>query len=155
MSSEANEKSFIELFFLYLPNEVRRSVEEVVDAVTPATIARNDVLLSRRRNEIGELRDYLRDYFVKLLTSAVDSAIEEAVDEAVEKASSASSAASSRSASGVAGTVGTASTAAPSRTSTGSSSSSGTPYSPPGFIHGGTRRHKKKKLSTRRAHRVR
>ena len=152
MSSEANEKSFIELFFLYLPNEVRRSVEEVVDAVTPATIARNDVLLSRRRNEIGELRDYLRDYFVKLLTSAVDSAIEEAVDEAVEKASSASSAASSRSASGVAGTAGTA---APSRTSTGSSSSSGTPYSPPGFIHGGTRRHKKKKLSTRRAHRVR
>lgn len=152
MSSEANEKSFLDLFFFYLPNEVRRSVEEVVDAVTPATIARNDVLLSRRRNEIGELRDYLRDYFVKLLTSAVDSAIEEAVDEAVEKASSASSAASSRSASGVAGTAGTA---APSRTSTGSSSSSGTPYSPPGFIHGGTRRHKKKKLSTRRAHRVR
>jgi hypothetical protein len=149
MSSEANKKSFLDLFFFYLPNEVRRSVEEVVDAVTPATIARNDVLLSRRRNEIGELRDYLRDYFVKLLTSAVDSAIEEAVDEAVEKASSASSAASSRSGSGVAGT------AAPSRTSTGSSSSSGTPYSPPGFIHGGTRRHKKKKLSTRRAHRVR
>ena len=143
MASEAKEKSFLELFFFYLPNEVRRSVEEVVDAVTPATIARNNVLLSRRRNEIGELREHI----IKVLTGAVDNAIEEAVDEAVEKASVASSAASSRSASGV---------AAPSRTSTGSSTSSGTPYTP-GFEYGtgGTRRHKKKKLSTRRAHRVR
>jgi hypothetical protein len=142
MASEAN-KSFLELFLFYLPGEVRRSVEEVVDAVTPATIARNDVLLSRRRNEIGQLRSY----FVELLTGAVDSAIEAAVDEAVEKASVASSAASSRSSSGT--------TAAPSRTSTGSSTSSGTPYTP-GFEYGtgGTRR-RKKKLSTRRAHRVR
>ena len=142
MASEAKEKSFLELFFFYLPNEVRRSVEEVVDAVTPATIARNNVLLSRRRNEIGELREHI----IKVLTGAVDNAIEEAVDEAVEKASVASSAASSRSASGV----------AVSRTSTGSSTSSGTPYTP-GFEYGtgGTRRHKKKKLSTRRAHRVR
>jgi hypothetical protein len=144
MASEAN-KSFLELFLFYLPGEVRRSVEEVVDAVTPATIARNDVLLSRRRNEIGQLRSY----FVELLTGAVDSAIEAAVDEAVEKASVASSAASSRSSSGTAGT------AVPSRTSTGSSTSSGTPYTP-GFEYGtgGTRR-RKKKLSTRRAHRVR
>jgi hypothetical protein len=142
MASEAN-KSFLELFLFYLPGEVRRSVEEVVDAVTPATIARNDVLLSRRRNEIGQLRSY----FVELLTGAVDSAIEAAVDEAVEKASVASSAASSRSSSGT--------TEAPSRTSTGSSTSSGTPYTP-GFEYGtgGTRR-RKKKLSTRRAHRVR
>lgn len=142
MASEAN-KSFLELFLFYLPGEVRRSVEEVVDAVTPATIARNDVLLSRRRNEIGQLRSY----FVELLTGAVDSAIEAAVDEAVEKASVASSAASSRSSSG--------SAVAPSRTSTGSSTSSGTPYTP-GFEYGtgGTRR-RKKKLSTRRAHRVR
>jgi hypothetical protein len=142
MASEAN-KSFLELFLFYLPGEVRRSVEEVVDAVTPATIARNDVLLSRRRNEIGQLRSY----FVELLTGAVDSAIEAAVDEAVEKASVASSAASSRSSSGT--------TVAPSRTSTGSSTSSGTPYTP-GFEYGtgGTRR-RKKKLSTRRAHRVR
>ena len=72
MASEANNKSFLELFLFYLPGEVRRSVEEVVDAVTPATIARNDVLLSRRRNEIGQLRSY----FVELLTGAVDSAIE-------------------------------------------------------------------------------
>jgi hypothetical protein len=145
MASEAN-KSFLELFLFYLPGEVRRSVEEVVDAVTPATIARNDVLLSRRRNEIGQLRSY----FVELLTGAVDSAIEAAVDEAVEKASVASSAASSRSASGTSAT-----TAVPSRTSTGSSTSSGTPYTP-GFEYGtgGTRR-RKKKLSTRRAHRVR
>ena len=143
MASEPN-KSFLELFLFYLPGEVRRSVEEVVDAVTPATIARNDVLLSRRRNEIGQLRSY----FVELLTGAVDSAIEAAVDEAVEKASVASSAASSRSSSGTAGT-------APSRTSTGSSTSSGTQYTP-GFEYGtgGTRR-RKKKLSTRRAHRVR
>uniref|UniRef100_A0A6C0LPQ6 Uncharacterized protein n=1 Tax=viral metagenome TaxID=1070528 RepID=A0A6C0LPQ6_9ZZZZ len=141
MASEAN-KSFLELFLFYLPGEVRRSVEEVVDAVTPATIARNDVLLSRRRNEIGQLRNY----FVELLTGAVDSAIEEAVDEAVEKASVASSAASSRSASAASAT-----TAAPSRSSTGSSAT----YSPIGFISGGTRRHRKKKLSTRRAHRVR
>ena len=142
MASEPN-KSFLELFLFYLPGEVRRSVEEVVDAVTPATIARNDVLLSRRRNEIGQLRSY----FVELLTGAVDSAIEAAVDEAVEKASVASSAASSRSSSG--------SAVAPSRTSTGSSTSSGTPYTP-GFEYGtgGTRR-RKKKLSTRRAHRVR
>ena len=147
MASEAN-KSFLELFLFYLPGEVRRSVEEVVDAVTPATIARNDVLLSRRRNEIGQLRSY----FVELLTGAVDSAIEAAVDEAVEKASVASSAASSRSSSDTAGTAGTE---APSRTSTGSSTSSGTPYTP-GFEYGtgGTRR-RKKKLSTRRAHRVR
>jgi hypothetical protein len=145
MASEAN-KSFLELFLFYLPGEVRRSVEEVVDAVTPATIARNDVLLSRRRNEIGQLRSY----FVELLTGAVDSAIEAAVDEAVEKASVASSAASSRSASGASAT-----TEVPSRTSTGSSTSSGTPYTP-GFEYGtgGTRR-RKKKLSTRRAHRVR
>jgi hypothetical protein len=142
MASEAKEKSFLELFFFYLPNEVRRSVEEVVDAVTPATIARNNVLLSRRRNEIGELREHI----IKVLTGAVDNAIEEAVDEAVEKASVASSAASSRSSSGV----------AVSRTSTGSSTSSGTPYTP-GFEYGtgGTRRYRKKKLSTRRAHRVR
>jgi len=142
MASEAN-KSFLELFLFYLPGEVRRSVEEVVDAVTPATIARNDVLLSRRRNEIGQLRSY----FVELLTGAVDSAIEAAVDEAVEKASVASSAASSRSSSD---TAGTAATEVPSRTSTGSSAS----YSPIGFTSGGTRR-RKKKLSTRRAHRVR
>jgi hypothetical protein len=143
MASEANNKSFLELFLFYLPGEVRRSVEEVVDAVTPATIARNDVLLSRRRNEIGQLRDY----FIELLTGAVDSAIEEAVDEAVEKASVASSVASSRSSSGASAGAG-----AGARSSTGSSVS--TPYSPAGFANGGTRRHRKKKLSTRRAHRI-
>ena len=138
MASEANNKSFLELFLFYLPGELRRSVEEVADAVTPATIARNDVLLSRRRNEIGELRDYL----IGLLTGAVDTAIEEAT----EKVSVASSAASSRSASG-------ASAAANSRASTGSSAS--TPYSPPGFANGGTRRRRKKRLSTHRIQRVR
>ena len=128
--SQTEDPSFIELVLRYLPGELRRSVEEVSDAVTPATIARNNVLLSRRFTELGQLREYI----IGLFTKAVDTAINEAVEKATSASTSSASGAPSRS---VSSFVANASPA--SRQASGS-----TPYSPAGFLNGGTRRRRKR-----------
>ena len=132
--SQTEDPSFIELVLRYLPGELRRSVEEVSDAVTPATIARNNVLLSRRFTELGQLREYI----IGLFTKAVDTAI----DDAVEKATSAS-VAPSRSVSSFVANASPASRQA-SAASAASAASGSTPYSPAGFLNGGTRRRRKR-----------
>ena len=146
--SQTEDPSFIELVLQYLPGELRRSVEEVSDAVTPATIARNNVLLSRRFTELGQLREYI----IGLFTKAVDTAI----NEAVEKTTSAStSGAPSRSASSFVANASPASRQASAASAasgasgaSGASAASGsTPYSPVGFLNGGTRRRKRKSRS--------
>ena len=138
--SQTEDPSFIELVLRYLPGELRRSVEEVSDAVTPATIARNNVLLSRRFTELGQLREYI----IGLFTKAVDTAINEAVDKATTASTSSTSGAPSRSASSFVANTGSV---ASRQASAASAASGSTPYSPAGFLNGGTRRRKRKSRS--------
>jgi hypothetical protein len=146
--SQTEDPSFIELVLRYLPGELRRSVEEVADAVTPETIARNDILLRQRGTQLGQLREYI----IGLFTSAVDAAIDEAVEKATTASTSSTSGAPSRSVSsfiansGYGGTAVAASrqASAASAASATSAASGSTPYSPRGFLNGGTRRRRKR-----------
>ena len=141
--SQTEDPSFIELVLRYLPGELRRSVEEVSDAVTPATIARNNVLLSRRFTELGQLREYI----IGLFTKAVDTAINEAVEKATSASTSSASGAPSRSVSSFVANTGSGDSrqaSAGSAASAASAASGSTPYSPAGFLNGGTRRRRKR-----------
>jgi len=138
--SQTEDPSFIELVLRYLPGELRRSVEEVSDAVTPATIARNNVLLSRRFTELGQLREYI----IGLFTKAVDTAINEAVEKATSASTSSASGAPSRSVSSFVANASSAASRQASAASAASAASGSTPYSPAGFLNGGTRRRRKR-----------
>jgi len=138
--SQTEDPSFIELVLRYLPGELRRSVEEVSDAVTPATIARNNVLLSRRFTELGQLREYI----IGLFTKAVDTAIDEAVEKATGASTSSASGAPSRSVSSFVANASSAASRQASAASAASVASGSTPYSPAGFLNGGTRRRRKR-----------
>ena len=146
--SQTEDPSFIELVLQYLPGELRRSVEEVSDAVTPATIARNDILLRQRATQLGQLREYI----IGLFTKAVDTAINEAVEKATSASTSSASGAPSRSVSSFVANASPASrqasaASAASGASAASAASGSTPYSPVGFLNGGTRRRKRKSRS--------
>lgn len=142
-ASQIEDPSFIELVLRYLPGELRRSVEEAADAVTPATIARNDILLRQRGMQLGQLREYI----IALFTRAVDTAIEEAVEKATTASTSSASGAPSRSVSSF-----VANASAASRQSSAASAGS-TPYSPRmGFLNGGTRRRKRQSRSNKKRH---
>ena len=136
--SQTDDPSFIELVLRYLPGELRRSVEEAADAVTPATIARNDILLRERSVQLGQLREYI----VRLFTTAVDTAIDKAVENATTASTSSASGAPSRSASSFVANDGSASmSAAASR----QSSAASVPSPRMGFSNGGTRRRHKRR----------
>jgi hypothetical protein len=145
IKSQTEDPSFIELVLRYLPGELRRSVEEVADAVTPETIARNDILLRQRGTQLGQLREYI----IGLFTSAVDTAIDEAVEKATTASVSSTSGAPSRSVSSFvanagSGGTGVAASRQASAASAASAASGSTPYSPRGFLNGGTRRRRKR-----------
>ena len=139
--SQTEDPSFIELVLRYLPGELRRSVEEVADAVTPATIARNDILLRQRGTQLGQLREYI----IGLFTSAVDTAIDEAVEKATTASTSSTSGAPSRSASSFVANAGGSEVASAASRVSSSTPYSSTPYSPVGFLNGGTRRRHKRR----------
>jgi hypothetical protein len=136
-ASQTEDPSFIELVLRYLPGELRRSVEEVADAVTPATIARNDILLKQRGTQLGELREYI----IGLFTRAVDTAIDEAVEKATSASTSSASGAPSRSVSSFVANAGSggAEVAASRQASAASAASPRM-----GFLNGGTRRRRKR-----------
>lgn len=143
-TSQTDDPSFIELVLRYLPGELRRSVEEAADAVTPATIARNDILLRQRSAQLGQLREYI----VGLFTTAVDIAIDEAVEKATTASTSSASGAPSRSASSFVANA----SAASRQSSAASAASAASVPSPRGFLNGGTRRRKRQSRSNKKRH---
>ena len=147
--SQTDDPSFIELVLRYLPGELRRSVEEAADAVTPATIARNDILLRQRSAQLGQLREYI----IALFTRAVDTAIEEAVEKATTASTSSASGAPSRSVSSFVANAGSASTSAAAASRQSSAASAASAASPRmGFLNGGTRRRKRQSRSNKKRH---